>query len=141
MAENLVNVQNADGTRVGTSGTISGNVTVVPFSAVSAVSNSVPVTTPAALATIASGSLPAGTYDIFVQATVGGTVAAVDLGNMTFAAAALTARLANANNGSPGSFGPFQVTLSGIQAITIAAVNLATTGAVYAATITATRVF
>jgi hypothetical protein len=142
---------NPDGSLIGSGGTTgTGQVTTVPLSAAS-VTNSGKQTTPVAataIATIASGSLPAGTYEVQVWISVSGTAttAAADSNNMELfqGAGAVSGFLpyncstaGNVTNGGPFQF---QLALTGSQALTVQAVGNATTGTVYGALIIATRV-
>lgn len=88
-----------------------------------------------AVATIASGSLPAGTYSVTaVTSLVGGTALAADAANMgLYNGATLVAALA-------GPAVTVTVSMSGSNALSIKAIGVATTGVGYAATLTATLV-
>jgi len=135
---------NPDGTNIGSAASpISGNVVTVPLADTSSVNNSVPVTSPGAVATIAqipSASLPAGLYEIRVTTTVGGTVAASDQMNLTLTAGSTTTRLANGTGTGSSNFGPYQIQLGGSVAIVIATVAAGTAGSIYGASIIATQV-
>ncbi|MFD5107131.1 hypothetical protein [Streptomyces cinereoruber] len=100
----------------------------------------------AAVATIASGGLPAGLYDIEVFVGMAGTLAAAaDTSNMAlkYGATTLIDRIAYAANGTSNPVaGPyrFRATLDGSAALTVNAVGAATASSTYTATITATQV-
>jgi hypothetical protein len=106
------------------------------------VSNEGEVTTPAANASIAlipTILLPAGTYLVTISLYVDGTpAAATDDDNMKLTLTGAT--FANLENTSTGSVtnASYTVTVNGAQNIGVQAKNLATTGAVYHALITAT---
>lgn len=138
-ASQIVVALNPDGTSIAPAQQV-----VVPVNRTGAMSNNAPTTPPGAtttIAQIASGSISADTYDVWVTATVGGTVAVADLGNPTLIANAQTARLANGDNGNSSLFGPFRFMFGGgATNITVATVAAGTVGSVYSATITATRV-
>ena len=142
----LVRATNPDGSLIGSAGggavtVTSGTITAIPFNSSSVSTNTAPTTSPAAtttIATIASGSLPAGTYSVAVTVSVGGTTAAGDVGNLTLAGPATT-RLASGVGGIPATFN-FQYVLNGSTALTVATVAAGNAGSVYGATIVATRV-
>lgn len=129
--------------------TAAGTQTVVPLAAES-VTNYGTAAAPAAdaaVATIASGSLPAGTYDFDVVVAVTGTVAAAtDTDNMNFReGATVVGRLPiiiTSTTPSTIYFGPyrFRRTLDGSTAVTVNAVANSTASSVYRANIIATRV-
>jgi hypothetical protein len=97
-----------------------------------------------AIATISAANLPAGSYIVQGTAYIDGTaVAATDDDNMqVLKQASVLVRLnVPADSTAPvtiGSFGPVYTTLNGSQSLSVVAVALATTGAVYHAQISAT---
>jgi hypothetical protein len=95
----------------------------------------------AAVATLVSGSLPAGLYDIQVYVGLSGTLAAADNANMEFReGASVVSRLAVP--GAAGHFGPFELRrrLDGSTALSVNAVGASTASSVYYANILAVRV-
>lgn len=100
----------------------------------------------ATVATILSGSLPAGLYDVEVWIGMNGTLAAgTDTSNMALKVGATTvvpklAYVANGTSNQPA--GPFRIrySMDGSSAITVVAVGAATASSVYSATIIATQV-
>lgn len=99
----------------------------------------------AAVATIVSGSLPAGLYDIEVTIGMNGTLAAADTSNMNLKAGATTlmAKIPYVANGTSNpTAGPFRfrASLDGSSALTVNAVAASTASSVYTALIVATQV-
>jgi hypothetical protein len=97
-----------------------------------------------AVATIASGSLPAGLYDVEVTVGMNGTLAAADTSNLTLKAGATTlvpklTYVANATSNPTATF-RLRASLDGVSALTVTAVASATASSVYSATIIATQV-
>jgi hypothetical protein len=96
----------------------------------------------AAIATIASGSLPAGYYKITGEVAIdAGVPAAADRDNMELRAAAFVLKriIVNPVVNAVGSF-EFYRTMSGSEALTVNANGAATASVVYRASITATRI-
>lgn len=98
-----------------------------------------------AVATIASGSLPSGLYDIEVTIGMNGTlVSATDTSNMALKSGATTliAKLAYTANGTSNPTSTFRLraSMDGSSALTVNAVASATASSVYSATIIATQV-
>lgn len=100
----------------------------------------------AAVATIVSGSLPAGLYDIEVSIGMNGTlVSGTDTSNMNLKAGATTlmAKIPYVANGTSNpTAGPFRfrASLDGSTALTVNAVAASTASSVYTALIVATQV-
>lgn len=100
-----------------------------------------------AVATMAAGSLPAGTYAVSIWVSIAGTTsAAADANNMNVKAGA-TSLIANlpfdtGNAGATTNGGPysFNHTFDGATNLTVNAVGNATAGSSYSALIVATRI-
>lgn len=123
------------------------SATIPTVQAVTAVTANGKVTTPAALAAIATTpNLAAGTWDIEVFSFIGGTtVATTELDNMKFnIGATVVATILNPVPGTTGatSNGIFRirVNLGGSTPVSVTTGVLATTGAIYSASIIATRI-
>ena len=97
-----------------------------------------------AIATIAAGSLPAGTYDIQVVASfdLGAPVAAAETNNMEFrrAAAAISALQVLPVINTYSGVRTFRMVLTGAEAVSVNAVGIATAGVGYNAQLIATRI-
>jgi hypothetical protein len=146
----IVRAVNPDGTNIGSGA--GGSVSVsnfpatqvtTPFLAQSLSTNSAPVSAPTAgttICTIASGSLGNGLYLVNIWGNLSGNAAA-DEGNMAFTANGQTTRLTIPTNAGNGWCYVGQVYFTtGATAMTVTAVNNATGGTEYMATITATRI-
>src|SRR6476620_6889385 len=97
-----------------------------------------------AIATIASGSLPAGLYDLDITIGMSGTLAAADVSNMELRVGATTvlSKMAYTSTATSNPVAKFffQCAPDGTQAITINATGAATASSLYSATIVATQV-
>lgn len=107
--------------------------------------NEATATTPTAGQTIATlaANIPAGLYQVYVSLSLAGTPAqGTDNSNFELVAsgAILTAVLPNTIQAGLQQFGPFYMTATGSNTFSVRAVNLATTGAIYTASITAVPV-
>lgn len=102
------------------------------------------VTTPAAaaaIATIGSGSLPAGQYEVRYGFMLSGTAEALTANLRLRKASTTVVNLLPSITGAAPVTGVIpRLTLDGTQSLSIQAIALATTGAIYSAWITATRV-
>lgn len=125
---------------------ITGTMTVPFRASVAAGATAAAPTAGTAVATIASGSLPAGLYRVAVWIGMSGTlVSATDTSNMALKQGATTviAKLPYTANGTSNPVaGPYeaQLSLDGSAALTVNAVASATASSVYSASIIATQV-
>lgn len=114
------------------------------FDSVSGYGNATAPAANAAIATIASGSLPSGYYKVAVEASIdAGAPAAGDRDNMELrAGAAVLKRIVVNPVTSPmtGFIREFFINLNGSTALTVNANGAGTASVVYRASITATRV-
>lgn len=116
-------------------------VSLPEFDSVTAYGTSAAPSAGTAVATIASGSLPAGYYEITADVRIDGTPGTGDRDNFEVrrAAGALSRVLiADVADAAPG-FTRIYATLSGSQALSVNATGAATAGTVYSANIVATR--
>lgn len=100
-------------------------------------------TTPAAgaaIATIASGSLPAGIYEVRVTLVMSGTAETKPANAQIQKGATVLTLIPSPGSGVIPATVLRRVTLDGATALTVNAATTATTGAIYTATIAATRV-